>query len=196
MCVVLGTLGMVVCMNAQNSFGIKAGLNLTYLADRYESGISSQDVNDMLSGYHAGLFYQSGGEGLLGFRAELLFSLKGEQDEVLGLSTAEDVRLSYVSLPLLLTLRPVDLFLIEAGLEPSVLVSTEPALLDPENDFDLGVVAGFSIPLIDDRLLLGARFSFGLSEIYEITITDENGVDVDKVGLHNRALQIWAGFRF
>ncbi|MCB0704845.1 MAG: outer membrane beta-barrel protein [Saprospiraceae bacterium] len=182
-------------LSAQSTFGVKAGANLSYVIETSKEGNTSSDQNDLLPGAHIGLFYQTSRTSPIGFRGEVLFSMKGERkDFVLVGGDFDNINFNYISVPLSVIYTPADLLDLELGVEPSFLVSVKPASLEPDSKIDAGVFAGTSVH-IGSQFSVGLRYIFGLLNVFEIDVS-EGGVVVDQVRLRNRCIQLWAGFSF
>jgi len=116
-----------------------------------------------------------------GITPEVLFSANG--------SNAEDVKvdLNYISIPLMLRFKPIDLISLEAGPQFSILTKANIEGIGDvkdqlkNNDFGLAFGAGLHLPL---GINAGARYVLGFSNIN----------DVDEESIKNRTIQIYVGW--
>ena len=103
-------------------------------------------------------------------------------------SDFKDVKLNYLSIPLLLSYRPAKFLSLQAGPQFSILMNPNQNLLENGKDaFKKG----------DFALLGGAQLNIGGVKIggrYQIGLTDINDID-DQDKWQNQGWQLYAGFR-
>lgn len=154
-------------------YGVKAGLNLTSMSNDmpFEPGLG------MGAGFRAGGFLNLRwgqrtenslpGTGFWGLQPELLFSNEGVT------SDAGNVRMNFVSLPILLKLYPTTGFNIEIGPEFSYMISTSPSTMAVDGvEFNVGdckgLNAGIAAGLAYDfecGLTFGARYTYRFADM-------------------------------
>jgi hypothetical protein len=94
------------------NYGVKGGFTMSNLS------IDTEDLDDENAriGIHAGLFSQVMFTGNIGILPEFLFTHKGTEGNYKGLvSKTVNYNLSYIDIPILLILRPVEILEIHAG---------------------------------------------------------------------------------
>lgn len=142
----------------ETKLGIKGGLNYSYI-----HGSDVKDIDPNFT-YHVGAILKIGFTDFVALQPELLFSIKGTNDDVY------DVDLNYLDLPILLKVKLGDVFSIHAGPQLSYLLSVnqkEQSLVEFEEqikDFDLGVAGGLELEM-KSGLSVGARYSFSVESI-------------------------------
>ena len=212
-------------------FGVKAGVNLATLSDLKVS-YSSVNINvfekdGMALGYHGGVFANLSLGKFIGFQPELLFSMQGGKYKLSGMFTdIEDMmdfdddddfdfskaklsfQLGYVSVPLLLEIKPVENLGILVGPQIGYSLTRSSTIeadgeketisgkdFDDEfSDFkkiDVGVTFGIQYT-IGDRLQISARYNLGLTDNYKLTSDD----GATMKGLRNGVIQASIGFIF
>ena len=178
----------VINANAQGvHLGIKAGANIFKInGDAY-----SQDFQ---YGYNAGAFVQINFPAGWGIQPELMFNqtnyktgnafsalYSGGPDNFKG-------KLNYLTVPILLSFRPIPLLSLQAGPQFGILLNQDEHLVDNTKDAfkkgDFSLVGGAQLNL--GSLLVGARYVVGLNNI--------NDVD-DEHSWKNQGWQLYAGFR-
>ena len=151
--------------NAQVTFGVKAGLNLSNLKGDGES-------LDSKAGFNAGGFATIPVSSMFAVQPELLFSVEGaKQDDV-------KYNLNYINIPVMFQYRNAG-FVGELGPQIGILASAK-AKLDGESqdikdgfkstNFALVIGAGYQLT---NGLGFGVRYNLGLSNI-----VDAEGADV------------------
>ena len=168
-------------------FGVKAGTNLAKIDGRsFQSGFNW--------GFSAGGFAELNFTSHFGIQPEVLFSETKTQ-------TASDfntiyqqgindrsVTLNYLSIPILLSIRPIPLISILVGPQFSTLLSSSQNIVgNTSNAFksgDFAMVGGAQINLAGFKA--GARYIIGLSNL--------NGID-DADKWKNQSIQVYIGFR-
>ncbi|WP_299336186.1 porin family protein [uncultured Psychroserpens sp.] len=173
-------------MNAQEvKFGAKAGLNL--------ASIGGDDVSDLKSrtAFHIGAVAEIGISDKFAVQPELLYSAQGAKaDQGDG-----EIKLDYISIPVMAKYMVADGFAIEAGPQVGILASAklddgtdEVDVKDEVSGIDFGVGLGASYRL-ESGLNFAARYNLGLSNI-----NDFEGSDNFKN--QNNVFQISVGYFF
>lgn len=109
-------------------FGIKAGGNSAYLSQQ-SFGLNSQKI-----GFHAGAFVNIPISKQFSFQPEVLYNQMGARDVAYSTETTvgettiktkgeNKLTMNYISVPLMVQMRPVDNFYIEAGPEFSYFIN-------------------------------------------------------------------------
>ena len=154
-------------------YGVKAGVNLSSMS------------NDMAfdPGFGMGIGFRVGGflnlrwgqrtenslpgTGLWGFQPELMFSNQAVKTD------AGDIKLNYVSVPLLLKAYPTTAVSVELGPEFSYLITSSPNSLAADGaeiavgdckGLTMGLTAGLAYDL-EMGLTVGARYTYGFTEL-------------------------------
>ncbi|AKD03861.1 porin family protein [Pontibacter korlensis] len=156
------------------SMGVKAGLNYTTLKGR------DAENYDYRPGYTAGITARKSFNELIGLQTELLFTSKGAKRELSsnGTETEERLRLSYLDVPVLLSVQVSGLFF-EAGPQMSFLLKgkqtlevsrsntttiTETEITDNPYPIDFGYAAGVGYRA-PNGVGFGVRYNGGLKDI-------------------------------
>ncbi|MDD3568547.1 MAG: porin family protein [Bacteroidales bacterium] len=180
-------------------FGPKVGLNLSNV---YDSEGENFDA-DAKVGFAAGIFVAIPLGRLLGIQPELLYSQKGfkASGSILGNDYTFTRTLNYLDIPLLVVVKPSEMFSIVAGPQYSYLMSTKDVFensflnTEQEEEFDndnlrkntLCFLGGFDINL--SSIVIGARVGWDLFQ--------NNG---DESSTTPRYKNVWyqatVGFRF
>lgn len=180
-------------------FGPKVGLNLSNVYDSEEENFDA----DAKVGFAAGIFVAIPLGRLLGIQPELLYSQKGfkASGSMLGNDYTFTRTLNYLDIPLLVVVKPSEMFSIVAGPQYSYLMSTKDVFensflnTEQEEEFDndnlrkntLCFLGGFDINL--SSIVIGARVGWDLFQ--------NNG---DESSTTPRYKNVWCqatvGFRF
>ena len=152
------------------SYGVKAGWNYSQIKG---TNISS----DAKQGIHAGL-YGNFSLAIVAIQPEILFSQKGYK-----VSGANDVRMNYLDIPVMLKLNVLPFISIDAGPQFSYLLSTKeqseavtlPAIPSYEKAVFDGVV-GLSAKVW--RVGASARYIFGLQELESLNKTKNSMIQL------------------
>ncbi|NHB68826.1 porin family protein [Perlabentimonas gracilis] len=153
-------------------FGPKVGLNLSNV---YDSEGENFDA-DAKVGFAAGIFVAIPLGRLLGIQPELLYSQKGfkASGSILGNDYTFTRTLNYLDIPLLVVVKPSEMFSIVAGPQYSYLMSTKDVFensflnIEQEEEFDndnlrkntLCFLGGFDVNL--SSIVIGARVGWDL----------------------------------
>jgi hypothetical protein len=167
--------------------GIKAGTNI--------SQISGRSFNDGFQwGFSAGAFTEINFTSSWGIQPELLFSQTKTQtasnfnDIYLDGINSQSVSLNYMSIPVLLSWKPIPLLSIQVGPQFGILLNTsENITTNGVNAFksgDFSIVGGAQFNL--GGFKAGARYVSGLTDISNVTSADT---------WKNQNFQLYIGFR-
>lgn len=133
-------------------------------------------------GYHAGLFSEIMLTDKFGIQPEALWSqvnLKSannlNQIYSPSLGDLQDIRLQYLSIPVLLNIRPVKLITIQAGPQYSILVDKSKSFTsNAQSAFksgDFSMVAGLQLKVLSFRVY--GRYAIGLSSINDLAADEK-----------------------
>jgi hypothetical protein len=190
-------------VNAQEvKFGVKAGVNFATL---------STDIIDAKSrtSFHFGGVAEISISEKFSVQPELMYSSQGAKSEFnetfegVTISTKEEAKLDYISIPIMAKYYVAKGFSLEAGPQVSFLMSakydyeftydgsTESESEDIKDitkgiDFGLGFGAGYKM---DSGFNFGARYSLGLSNI-------NDDVDASDESIKNNVFQLSVGYFF
>lgn len=167
---------LAVSINAQGfKIGVKAGSNIT--------GVTGIEFKDGFNyGYHAGLFSELMFSKYIGIQPEALWSqtnLTSANDIAAiyrpSLGTLRSIELTYLTLPVLLNIRPTKFITLQAGPQYGILVDkTQTLTANAGNAFksnDFSMVGGLQINLF--KLKFYGRYLAGLNNINEISDQDK-----------------------
>ncbi|HVW61673.1 MAG TPA: porin family protein [Puia sp.] len=168
--------------------GIKAGANIFKVDGQgYSEGFHF--------GYNAGAFAELNWSDHWGVQPEVLFNQTnyrtGTQFHDIYPGGLDDVKgkLNYLSIPLLLSYRPVKLLSIQAGPQFGILLNQDKHLVESGKDAfkkgDFSLVGGVQLNLVN--FVVGGRYVIGLTDINDVT-SDQKW--------KNQGFQVYAGFRF
>ncbi len=171
-------LTFVAVTNAQGfRLGAKAGANLTKL-----SGIPFKEEFDL--GYHLGGFAEIDFSKKLGIQPEVLFNQvnakrsSGFNSIYTNLSNpaaTSDIKLSYLSIPILLRYNVGKMLTLNAGPQFGILVDKHETLLENGQEAfkngDFGMVGGVTINL--KALRVYGRYNIGLANINDLDNSDQ-----------------------
>ncbi|MFD2914392.1 porin family protein [Psychroserpens luteus] len=172
-------------VNAQEvKFGAKAGVNFSTFGGDYE------DVKSRTS-FHVGGMAEISISEKFAFQPELLYSSVGAKaDEGDG-----ELKLDYISIPLMAKYMVAEGFSIEAGPQIGILASAKSEgggedvdVKDETNGIDFGVGLGASYRM-DTGLNFGLRYNLGLSNV-------NDAEDSDDFSFQNNVFQISVGYFF
>ncbi|MBD0285727.1 MAG: PorT family protein [Flavisolibacter sp.] len=162
---------------AQFHVGVKAGTNISKIEGR-----SFKD--EFRYGYLAGGFAEIGLGGRLAIQPEVLFnqyrtrvdsSFRAIYENAFNPSYNNDVKLNYISIPLLLNYKVGSLLTLQAGPQFSILRDQNKTLLQNGRDaFDKGdfsMVGGAQLKI--SKLRLSGRYVVGLNNINDIDNRDK-----------------------
>src|SRR5450432_28028 len=171
--------------------GVKAGANLASINVRsFDEGFNW--------GFMAGAFAEVNVSSKWGLQPELLFSSTKTQTASdfssivneagnVGLNS-QTVSLNYLSIPILLSFKPIPLLSIQVGPQFGILMNTSQNITsNGKNAFksgDFAIVGGAQLNV--GGFKAGARYIFGLTNINDVTSVDT---------WNNRNIQFYVGFR-
>jgi len=153
------------------SFGIKGGGNYSNF---YNAGFKTEG----LAGFHAGMTINLKLTGHLSIQEDILYSTQGAKIKD-GSFSKEDLKLSYMSLPILLKYRSMFGLYVEAGPQFNMLISDAKGtgLGDFAEKIDAGGAAGFGYEFTRGPvkgLGIGARYYMGLTKVGKFTTSNVN----------------------
>jgi len=133
-------------------------------------------------GYHAGLFSEIMLTDKFGIQPEVLWSQVNLQSAnnlsaiySPSLGNLQDIKLTYLSIPLMLNIRPVKLITIQAGPQYSILVDKSKSFAaNAQSAFksgDFSMVAGLQLKVLSFRVY--GRYAIGLSSINDLAANDK-----------------------
>lgn len=174
---------------AKSQIGIKAGGNLTNI-----SGNSFK--SDFTLSYHLGVFAELGLSKSWGLQPEILWSETKSRTASTSTITGTtetaikqgNIKLDYLSIPLLIYFRPISILQFNVGPQFSILTNPHHTLLENGQDAfrsgDLAMVGGLQLNLMNLRIY--TRYIQGVTDM------EKNGVSDSK----NRQIQIGIGLKF
>jgi hypothetical protein len=176
----------VVSMAQGFHFGAKAGANL--------GKIKGTDFTDEFKlGYHVGAFASIDFSKGFGIQPELLWNQTNTTvtDEPLsGLKPGSDIKLNYLSVPVLLRFNPSKMLTINVGPEFGILTNNHKTVAgNAVNAFkggDFSMAAGLQVNL--GAFNVYGRYNIGLSNVNDITDKDEWKKQTIQFGLGLRIL--------
>lgn len=183
----------ILCISATNTFaqgfkfGIKGGTDINKL-----SGKSFRD--EFSFGYHLGAFAEIGLGARFGIQPEFLFSqitadTSSQFSEVYQFNNVNEIKLSYLKIPLLLNYSPNKFLTLQAGPQYGILIDQSKNLLKNGRDAfsrgDFSMLAGIQLNITKIRLY--GRYGVGLSNI--------NDID-DQEKWKNQTVQLGVGLAF
>ena len=166
--------------------GVKGGVNMTKI-----DGKSFAD--EFNYGYHAGAFATIKISNHVQIQPEVLFNQFNTKADtsfgnVFNVKNLKDVKLNYLSIPLLLNLSPAKFISFQVGPQFGILLDKHQTLVQNGQDAfstgDLSMVGGVQLNLGGIRL--SGRYVVGLSNIHDATSSDK---------WKNQGFQLSAGFR-
>ena len=162
---------------AQLNFGIKGGANITKV-----DGKAFRD--EFRYGYHLGGFVEIGLGDKLSIQPEVLFnqfqtradsSFKNVYQNALSFSNYQDVKLNYLSIPILLNYKLGNILSLQAGPQFGILTSQDKTLLQEGKEAfktgDFSMLGGAQINI--SKIRLTGRYAIGLNNISEISDQDK-----------------------
>ncbi|MBO9571532.1 MAG: PorT family protein [Chitinophagaceae bacterium] len=169
-------------------FGLKGGVNF-YKID----GESFKD--EFNYGYTAGVFSEINFSHKVGIQPEILWNQQQTKTSTEfsdiyneGIGELKDVKLNYLSIPLLLNYSPSKLLTFQIGPQVGILLNKNENLLqNGKNAFktgDFSALGGIQLNL--GGFKIGGRYSLGLNNINDIDTKDT---------WKNQGWQLYAGFR-
>ena len=166
--------------------GVKGGVNITKI-----DGKSFSD--EFNYGYHAGAFATIKITNHVQIQPEVLFNQYNTKADtsfsnVLNVKNLKDVKLNYISIPLLLNLSPAKFISFQVGPQFGILMDKHRNLFENGKDAfssgDLSMLAGVQLNVAGLRL--SGRYIVGLSNINDVGNSDK---------WKNQGFQLSVGFR-
>lgn len=167
---------LAIGMHAQGfKIGVKAGSNMTDM-----TGLQFKDGFNY--GYHAGLFSEIMFSKYIGIQPEVLWSQTNLSRATSvstvyqpSLGTITSIELTYLTIPVLLNIRPTKLITLQAGPQYGIMVdNTQTTSANAGNAFksgDFSMVGGVQFNLF--KLKFYGRYLAGLNNINEINKQDK-----------------------
>ncbi|HVK98070.1 MAG TPA: porin family protein, partial [Flavisolibacter sp.] len=157
---------------SQFTLGVKGGVNLTKI-----DGRAFKD--EFSTGYHAGAFLELKLGGRVGLQPEVLFNqINTRRDTAFRdvfTPNFQDVKLNYLSIPVLLTYKLGNILYLQAGPQFGILMKQDENLLrNGEEAFkngDFSLLGGAQLRF--SKLRLSGRYFVGLNNISDIDKQDE-----------------------
>ncbi len=162
---------------SQLNFGIKAGANITKI-----DGKAFKD--EFQYGYHLGGFAEIGLGGKLSIQPEVLFnqyqtrvdsSFKNIYKDALNFSDNRDIKLNYLSIPVVLNYKLGNVLSLQAGPQFGILMDQDKKLLENGREaFDNGdfsLLGGAQLKI--SKLRVTGRYFVGLNNINDIDDQNE-----------------------
>lgn len=178
---------------AENSgFGVKGGVNFNSLQGDGAKKMYSGGVEG-LTQYHVGAYAQIGVSNRFSIQPELLYQRKGYKA-----TDSVTVKLSYLSLPVLMVVNVFDNVAIQIGPQVSYLLNlhegakTYDASGRNYNSVDVGVVGGIEAKI--EFLRIGARYDYSISDLRKDgSFRDGTVVRQTVADVRNGAFQVYLG---
>ncbi len=158
---------------AQLKFGVKGGANVVKISGKAFSG-------EYKYGFHAGAFAEIPLSPQFGIQPEVLFNQVSSDtasnvDEVYQNLFKNNVKLSYLSIPLLLNYKPSKMFTVQAGPQFGILIDKKKTGVENGKSAfksgDLSLLGGLQLNLSNFRVY--GRYAIGLSNLNDIDDKDK-----------------------
>jgi hypothetical protein len=159
-------------VTAQFNLGVKGGANITKI-----DGKSFKD--EFLYGYHVGGFAEIGLGKKLGLQPEVLFNqfqtrvdstFKNVYQNALNFSDNRDIKLSYLSIPVLVNYKVGNVLTLQAGPQFGILIDQNKNLIQNGREAfskgDFSMLGGAVINI--SKLRIGGRYMVGLNNINDL----------------------------
>ena len=174
---------------AQFNIGVKGGVNITKVDDK-----AFRD--EFTYGYHLGGFAEVGLGKRLKIQPEVLWNqfntrkdtaFRNVTNNLLNFDNYDDVKLNYLSIPILLSYKLGNVLYLQAGPQFGILLNQDNTLLENGKEAfskgDFSMLGGVQLNV--SKLRLSGRYFVGLNNIKEID---------DQTKWKNQGFQISAGF--
>lgn len=196
-------------------FGIKAGGNSAYFSQQ-QFGMNSQKL-----GFHAGAFVNIPISKHFSFQPEVLYNQMGSRDVISSLETdngvtnvktklQDKVTMNYISVPLMVQMRPTEKFYVEAGPEFSYFINGknkgEATVASTTGGITTTTTSSHSEDIDKDQI---NKFNFGLGLGLGYDITSNIGINARYVNSltkidksrpaaenNNRVFQLGVNYKF
>ena len=169
-CLVLPMLLFVTAINAQLSFGLKAGVNVS----NFVGGDFKDYETNALTSFHAGaLVHWKFGQLVL--QPEVLFSNQGAKLSKAGIDST--FKISYINIPVMLKYEMTGGFYLEGGPQVGLKISEDnpsPTIENFAKDGDLSI--GLGLGYHKTGLGIGGRYVIGISKVGDF---DSANIDPD-----------------
>lgn len=160
--------------NAQGTgsrFGIKGGVN-------FPNSSSDFHENETLIGYQVGIFSEIKTDEKFGIQPELLYSTHGVKNKFVsdGIAYDNEVKLSYLNLPILAKYFIVQGLSVQAGPQVGFLMKAEENgvnITDHVKTIDFGLNFGIGFNFLED-CSVDLRYNLGLSNALDFHVEDVN----------------------
>ncbi|MBB4804344.1 hypothetical protein HNP37_004431 [Flavobacterium nitrogenifigens] len=160
--------------NAQGTgsrFGIKAGVNFPNTSSDFHE-------NENLIGYQVGIFSEIKTDERFGIQPELIYSTHKVENKFIkeGIAYNNDVKLSYLNLPILAKYFVTQGLSVQAGPQIGFLMKAEENginITDHVKTIDLGLSFGLGYNFLQD-CSVDLRYNLGLSNPIDFHVGDEN----------------------
>lgn len=192
----LKSLCLLIVAIAFSSIGFSQGFHLGLKGGVNMFKIDGKAFKDEFNyGYTAGLFAELNFNKKVGIQPEILFNQQQTRTSTRfndmydnGIGELKNVKLNYLSIPVLLNLSPSKAITFQVGPQFGVLINKDESLLkNGKNAFkqgDLSMLGGVQLNL--GGVKVGGRYAIGLNNINDIDNQEE---------WRNRGFQLYAGFR-
>ena len=192
-------------VRTSRGIGIKAGVNFANVRNTSSINTSSQ------TGFMGGAFLAPPSKGLMGYRAEIIYSKQGYNFS--KQTNTGTVNLDYIIMPHLTTINLTKFVQLQVGGQIAYLLNakTDSAKgsssnpygaafnsMDAYNRFDYGLAAGIELHPVSG-LMIGARMNFSMANVYKDPssfMTNPSQSPLPKIEAKNNVLQISAGWIF
>lgn len=158
--------------------GVRGGLTMSSLY----VDVDNLDDEDARFGFHVGLFSQIMYTPSVGIQPELIFTTKGSKAYYGGLINQNvEFGLSYVDLPVLLVIRPMDLLEIHAGPYGGLMLGSNirfSGTIEGEDDIDrdqfntIDYGFAFGVQLNTGIISAGLRYNLGRRKLADSDVTE------------------------
>lgn len=185
--------------------GIKAGFNFSNVTNASQINAGSR------TGYHFGILFAPPSKSIISSRTELIYSRHGYNYSDSTAKATGSIDLDYIMLAQYMCINITKYVQIQFGAQTGYLLhakadsgqmstgnASADQMLSLYNRFQYGYGGGVEIHPYSG-LLIGARYSISLSNLYSTTFYSGGGgmpSFVPNVNLKNNVLQIFAGWRF
>jgi hypothetical protein len=187
---ILLTLSLVLALNATQAqrlkFGIRGGANINKI-----EGVSFSD--EFTYGYHLGGGLEMMFGKVIGIQPEVLFNQSNLQTgysfdtlyQSINPGTIKNVKLNYLSIPILLNIKPLPFLTLQAGPQFGILMSQERSMLEDGKEAfrngNISMIGGIQIHLMQLRIY--GRYGIGLNNMNDIDNRDKWKSQTGQVGL-------------